>query len=312
MTKKNIKLILCLILLTVIACSSSNNVIDEVASSVEISDGDVIQDEISNSEAIVDNKPTNSSDISVSVSERMLFDKEGITITLKSITLDDLFGPGLNILIENNSNKSITVQTRKSTVNDVMIDTIFSSDVLPGKKANETITFMSSNLKTADIKTIKDIEFVFHIFDSESWDEILDSETINITTSASPSFIQDYDDSGFVALEQKGIKIVIKKLTQEDSIFGTDLNVYIENNGDQDATIQIRDMSVNGFMIDPIFSCDVLSGKKAYSAIRFMESDLTDNSIENFEILEFSFHIFNFESWDDIYDSEPITVSFTE
>ena len=47
-----------------------------------------------------------------------------------------------------------------------MIDTMFSCDVAPGKKANDGITFYSSELKRAGIETIKEIQFQLHIFDA--------------------------------------------------------------------------------------------------------------------------------------------------
>jgi hypothetical protein len=220
------------------------------------------------------------------------------------------WGPRLKVLVQNDRNDSVTVQVRDLSINGAMIDGIFSCDVTAGKQANDDITFMSSDLEMAGIKVIKEIEFKFHIFESDSWDTIFDSETITITTSADSSFNQIFDDSGLVALDQRGFKIVIKYLDSEDSFWGADIYVYIENNSDTDATIQLRDMSVNGFMVDPIFSSEVLSGKIAYDTITFMETDLIENDIDSIDKLEFKFHIFASSDWDTIFDSDQIVVEF--
>lgn len=188
---------------------------------------------------------------------------------------------------------------------------MLSCDVAAGKKANDEITFMSLELKTVQIQTIKDIEFSFHIFNSKSWDTIYDSESIFISTSADSSFVQTYDDSGIVALDKNGFKIIIKKLDSEDSFLGTDIYIYIENNSGKNATIQLRGTSINGFMVDPIFSCDILAGKKAFDSISFFESDLKDNNIENINEMEFYFHIFESDGWDTIFDSDLIKVTFS-
>jgi len=63
-------------------------------------------------------------------------------------------------------------------------------------------------------------------------------------------------------------------LDREDSFRGADIYVYIENNGDEDIIIQLRDVSLNGFMVDLAFSSDVLAGKKSFDSITFFESDL--------------------------------------
>jgi len=247
----------------------------------------------------------------VSLSEQVVFDQEGITITVKGLDMEDsFFGPEITVLIENGNEKDITVQVRDISINDVMVDAYFSSDVASGKKANDGITIMEDYLETANIQTIKTIEFSFHIFDSESWDTIIDSDPIVLTTLGSESYVQEYDDSGTVAVDTNDVKIVIKKLDSEDSFWGTDVYVYIENNSDQNITIQVRDVSINGFMVDPIFSADVVAGKKAFDSIAFMESDLTDNDITEITSIELKFHVFNMDNWDTIFDSEIVNITF--
>lgn len=246
----------------------------------------------------------------VTVDEQVVLDHDGITVTVKSLEMDGTWGPRLKVFVENKRENSVTIQVRDLAINGVMVESIFSCEVAAGKQANDEIVFMSTDLEVAGIELIKEIEFKFHVFDTETWDTVFDSETITITTSAPPSFAQAYDDSGFVALDQDGFKIVIKYLDSKESFWGADIYTYIENNSDIDATIQIRNMSVNGFMIEPIFSTEVLAGKKAFDTITFLESDLTDNEITSIDELEFKFHIFETNSGDTVLDSAQITVTF--
>lgn len=258
----------------------------------------------------VSNIETNGKLSPVTVDEQVVMDRDGIKITVKSLALDGIWGPSLKVHVANNRDDSVTIQVRDLAINGIMVDYIFSCDVTAGKQAHDEITFMSSELEAAGIEIIREIEFKFHVFDAESWDTIFDSEPIVITTSAAESSTQEYDDSGYLALDQNGFKIVIKYIDSEESFWGADIYVYIENNSNTDATIQIRDMSVNGFMIEPIFSCDVLAGKKAYDTITFLETDLSDNGITRIDELEFKFHIFDMNSWDTIFDSNWIKVTF--
>ncbi len=258
----------------------------------------------------VSNIETNGKSSPVTVDEQVVMDRDGIKITVKSLALDGIWGPSLKVHVANNRDDSVTIQVRDLAINGIMVDYIFSCDVTAGKQSHDEITFMSSELEAAGIEIIREIEFKFHVFDAESWDTIFDSDPIVITTSAAESSTQEYDDSGYLALDQNGFKIVIKYIDSEESFWGADIYVYIENNSNTDATIQIRDMSVNGFMIEPIFSCDVLAGKKAYDTITFLETDLSDNGITRIDELEFKFHIFDMNSWDTIFDSNWIKVTF--
>lgn len=180
----------------------------------------------------------------------------------------------------------------------------------PKKKANDSITLSSVDLKAANITTIKDIEFVLHIFDSDSYDAIADSDTIKITTSADSNYVQTYDDSGFLAYEDSMVKIVVKKLNSSDSFWGSDVYLYIENKSDKNITVQASDVSINGFMVDPAFSCEVNAGKRAFDTITFFESDLEKNGITDITEIELKFHIFDTNSWNDIKDTEIIAIKF--
>nr|DAR40339.1 MAG TPA: Protein of unknown function (DUF3568) [Caudoviricetes sp.] len=109
-------------------------------------------------------------------------------------------------------------------------------------------------------------------------------------------------------LDQDGIKI--SALGKETDLFGANIKLTIENNSGQDITVQVRDASVNGYMMDAILSEDVNDGKKSNCSMSFMSSELDEAGIEKIETVEFYFHIFNWDSMDTILDSNVITLEF--
>lgn len=243
------------------------------------------------------------------ISETVIVDEAGIKITAKELDAGGVFGAELKMLIENNSGKDLTIQCRNTSVNGYMVENMLSADVTNGKKVNNSITFMSSDFENCGIEKIADMEFSFYIFDSESWDTYLETDLIKIKTSISDSYEYKFDDSGELIYDDGGIRIIEKGLS-EDSIFGPGVIVYIENLTENNITVQTRDVSVNGFMVDPIFSSDVASNKRAVSEITFLESDFEENGITSIENLELSFHIMDADSWSDITDTEMIILSF--
>ncbi|MDR1564133.1 MAG: hypothetical protein LBS74_04160 [Oscillospiraceae bacterium] len=246
----------------------------------------------------------------VTVEEQVLLEKDGVKITLKSIEFGGLFGPELKVLIENDSANNITVQTRDSVVNGFMVDFILDEEVEIGKKSNTAITIFDNKLKAADITLIKDIEFKFHVSEAKSYDKIFDSDTIKITTSADPAYVQPVNTDGTVAYDEGGIKVTVKKLVTKDSFWGAEVYVLIENNTEDDVTVQVRNVSIDGFMVNPAFSSDVLKGKKSLDTITFMEKELTDNGIKDIKSIELSFHIYQSSGKDTIKDTDKITITF--
>ena len=244
------------------------------------------------------------------ITETVLVDEAGVKITAKSLSTDGFVGPEIKLLIENNSGKNLTFQCRNASVNGYMIDTLMSVDVVNGKKANDTITFMESDLEACGIHTIADMEMSFHIFDSADWTDYLDTPQIQIKTSAAGTYEYTFDDSGDVAYDGNDVKIVVKGLSQDASVFGPSIVVYIENNSDEDITVQTRDVSINGFMVDAIFSSDIIAGKHAVDTITFFSSDLEENESSEIETAELSFHIFDLHNWNTITDSDVVVIIF--
>ena len=244
-----------------------------------------------------------------SIAEQTILDKGGIKVTAKSISYDGWGGPKIKVLIENNSSENVTIQARKFSINGIMIDPVFSADVAAGKKINDSISILQKDLDTAKIKTIKDIEFGLHVFNSDTWEEMFDENDIKITTDAK-NYVQEYNTAGTLSVDQNGVKIYVLKKDDKESFWGADIYVYIENNTNENITVQVRDESINGFMVDPVFSSDICAGKKSYDKITFFESDLKDNGIEDITDIELKFKVFNQDTWNDIFETDIKKISF--
>ena len=292
-----IALILSLFAVMAFGCSSS--ITDEVKEPASVSGGGTTSGQTTGINNSAEETPALEKK-GIAIDEAVLLDEADVKITAKSLDVNGVFGPSIQLLIENNSDKSLTVQARNASVNGYMIETMMSSDVAAGKKANDELTFMGSDIETAGITTI---------FDSESWDTYLDTDLIGIKTSAAEGFTYEYDNSGYGVYDDNGVEIVVKGLS-DDSILGPSIVVYISNTSEKNVCVQACDVSINGFMVDPIFSSEVVAGKHAIGTITFLSTELEENEITAIEEVELSFHIFDNDSWDGIADTDPITITF--
>jgi len=241
--------------------------------------------------------------------EQVLLDSDGLKITATGLE-SGILGTDIKLMIENNTNQDLAFQARNTSVNGYMVETMFSSDIPAGKKANDAITLLASDLNLCGIDNIADIELSFHIFTIEDWEDYLNSDIIQIKTSAADGFVYEFDDSGEPLYEGNDIKITTKGLAKDSSLLGSGLLLYIENNSEQPITVQARDLSVNGFVIDGMLSKDVMPGKKANTELTLPDYELESNGVTAISDLEFSFHIFNANSWDTITDTDTIALKF--
>lgn len=244
----------------------------------------------------------------VTVDEQILVDQDGIRITATGYETDSIWGDGIKLLIENETDKDITVGCKALIVNDFMITDLFASEVAAGKKTNETMLLMSSELKAAGISSVGKVEVYFHVYDSNSYDDIFDTDCVTIKTSAYENMDTTADDSGTELYNNGGIRIV-GKTVDENSFWGTAVLLYCENNSGKNVGISVDDMSVNGFMMTPYFSTTIYDGKKSFDDITIMSSDLKSNGVEKIDEVELKFHIYDEETYETIADSDAITFS---
>lgn len=261
-------------------------------------------------------KPTNASSensskvsMKAQIEEQVIVDRNNVKITAKSINYDTVMGLEIKLLVENNSDENITVDALGLSINNIMLTSSMYEDVASGKKANASIRIDSSDFELAKITEIKDIEFTIDVFNSDTWDDIFTEEDIKLKTNIS-NYTQTYNTEGSLVYDEKDIKIYVLNLNDSKSFRRSDVYIYIENNSDENITIQAEDVSVNGFMMDPAFIVDIVAGKKAYALMSFLKSDLEDNDISNITSIELKFIGYDSESWDDIFETKVLTINF--
>lgn len=86
-----------------------------------------------------------------------------------------------------------------------------------------------------------------------------------------------------------------------------DINFIIENCSEETITIQVRETSINGFMVDPMCSIDIAPGKKAKDGMIIWGDDAEDNPIDEVKNIETKFRII-FDDYEKSYETENIVV----
>ncbi len=245
---------------------------------------------------------------SVTIEEQVLLDEKNVVITAKEYVEDSIWGEGIKLNIENNSGKDLTVGCSALIVNNYMITDLFSSQVAAGKKANETMYLSSSQLEAAGIESVGQVEIYFHIYDSNTMDKYYDSNCVTIKTSEYDNMDTTVDDSGVELYNKNGIRI-IGKTVDEDSFWGMGILLYCENKSGKNIGISVDDVSVNGYMMNTLFSTTVYSNKMALDDITLLASELEENGITSIDDVELKFKIFNPDTYSTIDESDIVTFS---
>ncbi|MBE6563556.1 MAG: hypothetical protein E7660_07450 [Ruminococcaceae bacterium] len=111
-----------------------------------------------------------------------------------------------------------------------------------------------------------------------------------------------------VLVDENGIKITAEEI-DFSGFFGPKIVALVENNTSRDVTIQARDGSVNGGMVETNFTFDLIAGEKSREEIRFAKSDMELYGIAAVECLEFGLLVSDSRNWETVLNVDNITVN---
>lgn len=245
----------------------------------------------------------------ITIAETVLYEAEGVTITATGYE-ESWSGPQIKIVVENDTKQNLLVTVQSLSVNGYMMPTAsLYAQVAAGKKTNDAISLLSSELEQAGIDTIANLQFYLKIADSDSYDTLISSDLITLDTSAA-GYQQPVDDSGEVLYEENGIRIISRGLQQSPIWDGTFV-FLMENNSGEPITISAENVSVNGFMEDVSLWSELRDGTRLIDGMYLLDlSDLKLESIEDVENIELNFRIIHSDTWEEIVTTDVISLSF--
>lgn len=108
-----------------------------------------------------------------------LYNKNGIRIIGKYVEEDSFWGTAVLLYIENTTDENVTVSCEDMSINGFMVSPLLYSCVYSNKMAMDTITIFESDLEENDITSVDEIELKFHIYNSDTYRTIDETDPIS-------------------------------------------------------------------------------------------------------------------------------------
>lgn len=146
--KALLALLLVLVMVIATACSGGNEDIKQPAN-VNGDSSVASGNEATNGNA--DGEANDPAKDELSITQTVLYDADGIVVTATGYE-EGWTGPEIKLLLENNSDKNVLVTSASVSANGYMMPyASLYAEVAAGKKANETLSLMSSELDQSGI-----------------------------------------------------------------------------------------------------------------------------------------------------------------
>ncbi len=246
-------------------------------------------------------QPTETALEPVAFQELTVVDNAFCTIKITDIDPDNLWGYALGVYLENKSEEATyMVSVTSASVNGVEVDPLFASEVAPGKKANEEISFADTSLEENGVGEFTDIELNFRVYDSENWNaESIAESSVHVYPFGEENaavFVREPKTSDNVIVDNDKVTITVTGY-RADPIWGYTADLFIVNHGEVPIMVTVDEASVNGYMVDPLYADSVSPGKCAFSAISWSDTELEGNGITQVQELEFRLRVYREDDW---------------
>lgn len=254
-----------------------------------------------------ESKDEKGGDVSQEANE-VIYDDQGVKITYTGYSAAELFqSASINFLIENNSDKNITVENFNFNVNGYTLDTFFYEEVPAGKKSNVKLDISSSQLEENGIESLGTVDFELRAIDSDNYDELFITDNVSIVFDENASQEENIDDYQLV-YEASDISVYYKGRGEDGILGSANFNFLVVNNSGDNITVSADNISVNDFAASSLFHADCAPGKKTNEVMTINSDDLEKNNIEDIEKLEFDLRCYNSGNYQDIWEAKSITV----
>lgn len=112
--------------------------------------------------------------------DRVIFDDSGILVSYIGLVANE-DGLDVQLYLENNTHRVVTIEANEVSVNDFIIDPNFSSDIAARKRANAVMEFSNDDLEENGIEYIDTIEFTINVYDEDTLEDLFNSSIITLS-----------------------------------------------------------------------------------------------------------------------------------
>ncbi len=249
-----------------------------------------------------------------SVAEQVICDRDGIKVTVLRTVTDEYSGRGIEIKVENGTDKDIYVSGKQTEINGAMMDDDFYCRAEPGKTETETLYFNEDLLKGCSIDKIGYVSFYLHAVDRGTYDTLFDvEEKVVIKTGDygredKPQRPKD----AVLIFEKDGIKAYFVSIGMDKYGYMYSL-LYFENTTGRPVGIYEDNLQLNGIDVDGYISNDEIEdGCILFCDLEYDKDSLKAAGITSLDELTsaaLSFEFYDLDSYDEIATTDVLTIT---
>lgn len=243
-----------------------------------------------------------------SIEPQLLYNQDGIMITIESISRTYNNNLQCDFTVENTSNENMEVHSYAALINDCFSAKWFiQENVEPGNTRHISTDIHMDELKSCGIKTVGDIKMQFRV-DNDDYSYITISDVLDVPTTLSDQMDKNivFDEEEFLELYNKDGLIIYGTYTENYFLDNPAVQLIFFNQTDQGLDLNTYQISVNDTMTYCFFpGVDIYPNSFSVSYLEIDRKTAEESGVEdmdNVKEISFNFEIsrmFEYTSFDE-------------
>ena len=243
----------------------------------------------------------------VTLENQVIYDKDGVRITVTGLEADTWTGTKIWMMLENNTDRNLLLTGDVFVVNGITVQAYLYAEVAAGMKANDSLELFTDVLDMAGIEKIATVRgYDTRLVDSDSLDTVA-KIPLSLETSVAQTHVQNVEDAGETVFSQDGVTVIARVISEE--FYGQSVQLLVKNDTGRDIIVEAENISVNGYTVDAWLYDTVCKDTVRFSELDLFASGLQNNGIEAVETVTFTLRILDDATYETIMKSDVLTVS---
>ena len=239
--------------------------------------------------------------------EQMIYDADGVRITVKGMEENTMTGTQIKVLVENGTDRNLVLSGDLFVVNGVTVPGYLYAEVAAGTRTHDAIELYPDVLKSAGIGQIGTLlGYDTRIVDTDTY-EILARVPMELTTAYAQAGEFVPEESGVELYRDREITVIAQMIT--DEFYGKTARLLVKNETGKDIIVEAENIAVNGYTVDAWLYDTVVADTVRYCHLDLFETGLAENGIDHIETISFRLNFLDAVSFETLARTEVLTVA---
>ena len=238
--------------------------------------------------------------------EQVIYDADGVRITVKGMEENTMTGTDIKVLVENGTDRNLVFSGDLFVVNGITVPGYLYAEVAAGTRTNDAIELYTDVLKSAGIGQIGTLlGYDTRIVDTDTY-EVLARVPMELTTAYAQAGEFVPEESGVELYRDREITVIAQMIT--DEFYGKTARLLVKNGTGKDIIVEAENIAVNGYTVDAWLYDTVVADTVRYCHLDLFETGLAENGIDQIETISFRLNFLDAVSFETIARTEVLTV----